>query len=216
VGLLEGLLERKRDFLSILLRFIDMPDKDEAARFGGLLYSDGFNSEKRARLTDAAASLPRTANPTKYAVKAFITASLKSGCCWPQAVIAEEREGYFTNQLIEALDDDPAAGVIISILNQIKARNYKSGAIYAASEIGRKIQWFADILAVKIDCFVDSDKRLRGSMIGTLPVISLNEVSEEIDYYIIASIAYAEQIGAMLRARYADNIKKPELFFLDT
>jgi len=212
------LLDRKKDFLNILLRFIEMPIKDEAEHFGGLEYSDSFNSNRAVDLTGAispdSATPHESAIPVDDEVRSFIMSSLKNGCYWPQAIIASKYPEYFITCLLESFNNEPVMDVMLSILHEIKTQKLGHGAIFGAAELGRKFLNLASLLSVKIACFVDSDERFHGMLIEGIPVIPLIKAPNDTTYFVIASFAYAEQIHTALQRHYDDSVCKPRVFFM--
>ena len=208
-GLRKKLLRRRKDFLSILLRLIEMPTKQESALLGPLSYLDQFNQTVPVKLSG---ELSHKKENIPKDIQGFISTELKNGIYWPQAIIALQLPEYFNDLLLHSVSDDPSFRPMLSILKDIQVKKYSTGVIFGASELGIKFKKLADMLKVPITCFVDSDKRLHGTTISGLIVHPLEDVPANIDYYIIASYIYANEIRATLQSYYSCYDSRPVIY----
>jgi FMN phosphatase YigB (HAD superfamily) len=206
----EEVIGKKKDFLNILLRFIDMPTKKEAELIGSLRYFDGFNNAQPTELSDLSATLGLKDSSAKH----YITAELTKGNYWPQANIALHAPAYFHRALLNNLYDDPTLNAMLEIIDEIKSRHYETGVIFGASELGRKFCKLAVTLNLSIVCFIDSNKRLHGTAADGVKIRSLYEMRGHVDYFVIASYVYAKEMRTILEAYYSDERQRPMIFDL--
>ncbi len=207
-GLCETMLERKMDFLNMLLRLIEAPAKREAELLGSFYYFDGFNARRPEKLSG---TLPE-GRLDDLEIRRFIAAELKNGGYWPQAAVEIQMPEYFNRLLLNSLGDSPSFSVMLAILEEIKARKFKVGVIFGASELGRKFQMLAQMLGVPLACYVDSNKRLHGTGVNGLIVLSLDDAPANVDYFVIATYIYAGEIRTILEMRYPDKNLRPVFF----
>lgn len=205
-GLADELLERKESFLSILLRFVEMPLYEEAINFRELEYFDRYTSIKPSKLIGEI-GLSAGEDPKEYIAQRLI-----DRVAWPQAQIAISRRDYFNEIMIASLHNDPAQEAIIKIVKEIKGAKLKNGVIFGASVWGRKIKEVASILGVNPVCFVDNDEKLHGKEIDGTIVISLDDVGCPVDYYVVASFIFAKEIKNIIEAKYRNAENKPKIY----
>ena len=210
-GLCELLFTRKEGFLKVLLRFLETPTEQEAKLLGSFDYSDGYFFDNTLKnLSNSMVSN----NMSDAELSAFITMEKKKGALWPQAAVAITSPEYFNRLLFNSLYDDNSYGKMISVLDEIKSKQYTRGVVFGASDIGRKFQKIAKLLKVSFICFVDSNKQLHGANISGLEVKPLNEVPADVEYFVIGSYAYSSEIRKTLLMHYPDPANRPVIFNL--
>jgi FMN phosphatase YigB (HAD superfamily) len=207
-GLCEELLSRKADFLNVMLRFVETPTRREAEMFGSLRYFDGFNAERPAAL---AGSAPKP-GLRDAEIENFMADALRNGVCWPQAAVASAYPEYFDQLFLHRLAGDSPFAAMLAVLEEVRAKGYRTGVIFGASELGRKFLTLAGMLGVRLACFVDSDKRLHGTKAAGLTVRPLDEAPENAEYFVIASYIYAKEMRTVLENKYANADGKPVIF----
>jgi FMN phosphatase YigB (HAD superfamily) len=201
------LLERKSDFLKIWLRFIEMPTQAEADMMGSFPYVDHFNSQFATTLMGR---LPKQ-GLNDAEIRMYIANEMKNGTFWPQAAVVKVYPEYNISRLLENLNDI-SQEQIYEILRIVQRMGYKKGIIFCASELGRRFSEMADVFKIPLLCFVDSDKRLHGTVVNGLIVRSLDSITEQVDYYVIATYIYANEIRTILQSKYRAFINRPEFY----
>ena len=207
-----SLLKKKESFLSILIRFIEMPTTQEAMNLDELVYSEYF-SYGCSRVVEIVKPSGNDFQ-TDDEIKAFITTSLKDGAHWPQAGIALTNNAYFKNRLLYSIDSDPSVNAIVSVLREVKSQNFEYGIVFGAAELGRKFNKFASKLDVRIAFFVDSDVRLHGTYVDGIEVIPLSKAAQVTPFIVIASYTYKDQIHEILRHHYQGAEHIPKFYFI--
>ena len=209
----QRLLDRKESFLNIILRLIETPTKREAESVGAFEFSDNFLLDNSPQKVSSATI---SVDMGDSEIKAFITTEKKNGNIWPQAAVASSSPGFFNRLLINSFCDDNTYGYgkMVSVVDEIKAKQYKKGVIYGASDIGRRFQNLAALLDISIVCFVDSNKQLHGANVSGIEIKSLSEVPKDTDYFIVGSYAYSDDIKKTIQTHYSDQANQPEIFTL--
>lgn len=203
----EMLLERKQDFLNLWLRFIECPTAEEATHFGKLFHFDGFNSKGFDPLVADAYK----GNADHAAIERYINSEMRRGAYWPQAAVAMTRPEYFQRKLLNNADN-PASASMLSVAFEIKKNNYTAGSIFGASEMGMKFREICAAMGLGIRCFIDSDRRLHGKTMDGLRVLPLEEIPCDVEYIVIASYIYAEEMRMMVKRHYGNRRNAPIVY----
>ncbi len=206
----EALVNKKTGFLGMLLRFIESPTITEAKVFGDLVYADMFNGVAPAPL--AGVQVPQGSD--EASVARFIAKQLSEGVYWPQAAVSRSAPDHLSSRLLGAMTLDPARAAMARIFEEVAARGLSSGVVFGASDLGRSIAEVARLYGNPVLCFVDSDRRLHGTTVNGVPVLSLEGVPAETDHFIIASYVHGAQIRSILQERYAALPQPPVIFDL--
>lgn len=186
-GLRRQLLGRQRDLLGVLLRFIDAPQPDEVEAYSAFDYVDGFNVAEPRALVES---------------------------YWPQAAEARRDPARGRRLFLERLEDDATTATMLRVADAVHSNGLRGGAVFGTSELGRRFQRLAGLLEVPLTTYVDSDRRLHGSVIDGLEVRPLADIRNDVDFFVIASQVYGREMRSMLEAHYPEPDSRPAIFDL--
>lgn len=210
-GLAEGLLERRHQLLDIWLRFVEMPESQEAQYVGAMVHHDRFSWKNPMPLCDFA--LPQGA--AEEEVAQYLAAARRGRTIWPQAAVAAARPDYYPRQFLRGLSNAPAMGRMIDIVEEIKAQAPGANVvIYAAAQRGQDFLRVCRMLGQPVHCFADGNKALQGGQVGGLPVVAPESLGDEADIFVVASFLYPDEITANIHRLYAGREKQPRIYVI--
>lgn len=207
-NLYKKLLEKRKSFLGILLRLIQVPMVQEAEHIGSMLYSDNYNYSRTLALCPLDNVSINLSNDND--VEEFLNSGLTQDLLWPQATITLKSQEYNVKKLLKNMLEFPLIEAMIPIFAKIKANNLKKIIIFGASELGISFVKMATILKIQIVCFVDSNINLHGMTISGLRVCPLTNINKsDIEAFVIASYTYKKEIQSIIEHYYSDTQSKP-------
>jgi FMN phosphatase YigB (HAD superfamily) len=205
----ERLLERKKDLLNILCRFMQFPSADEAKILGGLSYEDTFLN--RCFRPFAGKMPPEGLSEAEIAK--FISNARKGGFYWPEAAVTLVYPQYgFRKAINDSMD--MLYSDICAICEQIRDAGLQTGYVFCASDICAKFCEFAELFGIALKGVADSDKRLHGSVVHGLKVVGIDDIKETPDYFFVASYLYAKEVGKIISEKYGGQARLPRIFTL--
>jgi len=208
----QNLLERKKDFLNILCRFMQCPSIDEAKIIGGISYEDTFLNQK---FEPFAGEMP-SSKLTESEIVAFLSRARIDGTYWPEAACKQVYPQYSLKKIISDLGNiNMLYSDIFRICEKIKESKFKAGYIFcAAPEVCEKFCEFANLFEIELKGIIDSDKRLHGSIIRGLKIMGINEINEIPDFFFVASYVYGKEVSRIIVDKYSGQICIPKIFLL--
>jgi HAD superfamily hydrolase (TIGR01549 family) len=203
------LLERKKDFLNILCRFMQYPSADEAKILGGFSYEDTFlNFGYR---TFAGEMPPAGLSETE--ISNFLSIARRHGSYWPEAAVTRVYPQYGLKKIMNDTGDMFYSD-IFAVCERIKSAGLQTGYVFCASELCVKFCEFAELFCIELKGIVDSDKRLHGSIISGLKVMGISYIKKTPDYFFVASYVYAKEVSKIITDKYSLQTHLPRIFLL--
>jgi hypothetical protein len=203
------LLEKKKDFLRILCRFMQTPSAEEAKEIGGLSYDDTFLNH--AFQTFAGEMPPACLSEPE--ISRFLSNAWKEGAYWPEAAVAQVYPQFELKKIVTALNGKFYSD-FFAFFEQIKNDKLKIGYVFCASEICVKFCEFAKLFDIELKGIVDSDKRLHGSIVGGLKVVDIHDIKKVPDYFFVASYVYAKEVSKIITDKYCEQTILPKIFVM--
>ncbi len=101
----------------------------------------------------------------------------------------------------------------IRLLREVRKNGNNGVCVYGAGELGLQVAMLASEQNLQITRFVDSNPEKWGTIVAGIPVTSLEEAAYMGPHrYLIASIAFADEIEHTIRGYYAEHhLPKPEI-----
>jgi hypothetical protein len=203
----ERLLERKKDFLNILCRFMQYPSTNEAEIIGGLSCEDTFLNLRFRTF----AGEPPPPGLSESEIAEFMSGARIDGTYWPEAAVARVYPQYRLRKIINNSENMPYTD-IFTVCERIKDAGPQTGYVFCASEICVKFCEFAKLFGIELKGIVDSDKRLHGTVVGGLKVMSINDIKKTPDYFFVASYVYAKEVRKIIADKYGGRVRLPRIF----
>jgi HAD superfamily hydrolase (TIGR01549 family) len=205
----ERLLEKKKDFLNILCRFMQSPTADEARIIGGFSYDDTFLN---VGFRTFAGEMPPI-GLSESEIPEFMSRARRAGSYWPEAAVTRVYPQYGLKRAIGDLDNTLYSD-IFAICERIKSAGMQIGYVFCASEACVKFCEFAKLFGIELKGIADSDKRLHGSVVGGLKVVDINDIRKTPDYFFVASYVYAKEVSKIITDKYSGQARLPRIFLL--
>lgn len=199
---------------AILQRLIEYPRHEEAKLLGALIQHEYCNfTYEMSIVNDCNVQWLH-----ELGIEAFLTTTTKTffpyEVYWPQGVVESKYPNYFMKKYIEEnlktqLDKD-----IYYLLLKLSSLQHKNVLIYGAGELGNQIFNMAKMLDVTVEAFIDRNYMQMPDGFHGLPVISLEQITDDTTHIIIASLSFKTEILNVISIHFV-NRKSPQLLTMD-
>ncbi len=213
-SMLDLILDKKEDFLSVFLRILTMPTYEEAACLGQLYYDESIlNSVKAAVLKpNDFIAFDQSSSPDDF-IDRCERGMYDEPVYWPEAIIAIRRPEYFCDKYLKTLSNTRIRK-LCRIMLDANLRN-KRIAVYGAGKMGMELVETAQSAGLPIACFVDADTRLHDTYILGVHVLSPEKSLDAADVYIITPIRFEKEIRAKLEELHQRQGRLPHILLYE-
>ncbi|MHA6481264.1 nucleoside-diphosphate sugar epimerase/dehydratase [Paenibacillus sp. strain BS8-2] len=190
-------------------RLLNYPTKQEAIDIGKMHYSINFGSSSVQPIINEK-------DINQYSIDdiyAFLKGSeLSSNIVWPQGILGIKDHEYIYKNLLNS-DIFEIYSKIKEVMKDVADRNI---VIYGGGEAAYKVHCTLKIKSIIPIYFVDRNLRLQGTDIEGIPIVAPNHLlNTDIDYIIIASYTFGEEIEKDLQVLFQSHSKPPQLIRID-
>lgn len=212
--ILNRLLSKKRDWVKLIHRLLDMPNYNEALHIGNLYFDENFGSKFVSKFV--------TNEDNKMLDNLGIEDFLKinSGgyrmnrVSWPQGVVTKKYPSYLFNHYLQNNKPNNYLAKMLNIIYRLKEYNYTEFIIYGAGEAGEALLQVAKLNNMTVNNIVDRKEALWGTYINGVEVVSLEHVIKYSDHHVfgIGSFSFAGEIKHDIIQRYKNENIEPVIF----
>jgi FMN phosphatase YigB (HAD superfamily) len=211
--LTDTLVKRKRQFIALPHRIVDMPVLKEAQLLSALHHEDNYGSDCTTQICKAAdGKLLLELGPERFLERTRY--GFKYGqVSWPQGVVSLEYPTYIFRRYSAMNNSMNYFSMMNDMVYLMLDEGISECVVYGAGEIGLTFFQAAGINGLKVINIVDGNKNLWGERIDGIEVISLSEAMKgQVHNYAVASHLYAIEIVKTIEAAYGDERLKPRIY----
>ncbi|MBF0567863.1 MAG: hypothetical protein HQK95_03250 [Nitrospirae bacterium] len=204
---------RRRQFIALVHRLVDMPVLPEAQLLSTLHHEDNYGSNSAAQICkDSDNKLLDALGPEKFMDKTRYGFS-HGQVIWPQGVVSLKFPTYIFKRYCAMNNSMNYFTMMNDMAGLMLDEGIGECMVYGAGEIGLVFLQAASLNALKVINIIDANNNLWGERINGIEVVSLSEAMKgQVHNYAVASHIFAIEIVKTIEAAYDNTEIKPRVY----
>lgn len=177
----------------MFMRVIDFPTPEEAKYIGSLSFDENYGRDA----VEPMCSPNELQKVKEMGPERYVDQIIPGDVPWVEGLIVQNRPEYYVEKLADtnfSYYDRALFRMVQSALN----RGIRHINVVGAGEAGRALKKYLDLYAVQVECFIDNNESLHGTVLDGIEVVGMN-MPHASEVYMIASFAFAEEITKQIQ-----------------
>ncbi|WP_271713586.1 HAD hydrolase-like protein [Anaeromicropila herbilytica] len=190
----------KRELTKIICRMLNSPTLAEALLLSKLNHEENYGAESFKQICrDEHLKLIKDKG-----IEYFCSSVSPRDVLWLEGLIVQADPLYYFNKIVENSESNYEKS-ILKIIKKISDANVSEIVIIGAGEVGRKVCKYLQLYGIKVEAFIDNNKKLHGHCIENIQVKSMNTKFKS-NNFIIASFAFITELKKQANDTLGKNI----------